>query len=190
MDKAIRILYVHGYLGSAHGHSSELIRREFETKGIPCILDAPGFDVTNPIKTKEKIKSLDEKNHYDYVVASSLGAFYTMQIPNIRRVLINIALPENLIQIRDRDPEHNLDLSSGFFSELNRERDAFFSDVFNEDFRKQTYVIYGSRDQIAPNEGFFKQYYNDASRIVHIDMDHKLDERGAKKVFELISGDY
>ena len=189
MTSDLKILYVHGYLGSAHGHSSELIRSEFASRGTPHILDAPGFNVTNPVETKNRIISLIETNHYDYVVASSLGAFYTMQIPDIKKILINPALPENLKQIRDLDPDNNRELTSEFLSEIDREKKAFFSEAFNDNFRQKSYVIYGARDMIAPNEDFLKQYYNDESRVFHIDMEHKLDEKGAYKVFEIITMD-
>ncbi len=188
MEKTIKILYVHGYLGSGNGHSSELIRHEFVSRGMQHILDAPDFPVTKPGETKRMIQNLIEKNGYNYIVASSLGAFYSMQVPGTIKILVNIALPDNLKLIRDLDPKHNPELTAEFFSEINREKDYFFSEVFNEDYRQQSYVIYGIRDSIAPNEGFLKQYYNDGSKIWHIDMEHKLDETGANKIFELISG--
>ena len=184
---AVKILYVHGYLGSGNGHSSRLLRQEFISRGIPCILDAPDFPVTRPKEMRTMIKKLVEEKGYDCIVASSLGAFYSMQIPIIKKILVNIALPENLMQIRASDPEHNQGLSDEFFSEVNREKDVFFSEIFDKSFRRQSYVVYGTRDRIAPNEGFFKQYYNDESRICHVDMEHKLDEKGTRKVFELIA---
>ena len=189
MTEPIKILNVHGYLGSANGHSSELIRNEFASRGIPILLDAPGFSVTNSDETKEKIKRLIHKENYDYIVASSLGAFYSMQIPGIKKILINIALPENLKRIRDLDTEHNPELSEQFVAKISREKETFFSEVFDESYRQETYVIYGTRDEIAPNEEFFKQYYTEESRVFHIDMEHKLDAEGAKKVFEIISMD-
>lgn len=183
---AIKILYVHGYLGSGNGHSSRLLRQEFISRGIPCILDAPDFPVTRPMETRTMIEKLIEEKVYDCIVASSLGAFYSMQIPSIKKILVNIALPENLMEIKASDPDHNQGLSDDFFSEINREKDVFFSEIFDNDFRRQSYVVYGTRDSIAPNEGFLKKYYNDESRVFHIDMEHKLDEEGARKVFELI----
>ena len=62
----------------------------------------------------------------------------------------------------------------------------FFSEIFDESYRQETCVIYGTRDRIAPNEDFFRQYFTDESRICHIDMDHKLDEKGASRVFRFI----
>ena len=111
-----------------------------------------------------------------------------MQVPGIKKILVNIALPENLKRIRNSDPEQNPALSLEFLRELKKEKDGFFSAVFNEEYKQQTYLIYGTRDMVAPNEGFFKKYFNDESRIFHIDMEHKMDERGAKIVCELIYG--
>ena len=186
MCEDIKILYVHGYLGSGNGHSSELIRKEFDSRGIPVVLDAPDFPVIKPEETKDKIRDLIEKSRYDCIVASSLGAFYSMQIPGIKKILVNTAMPENLKKIRDLDPEQNPGLSSEFISTLEKEKENFFSEVFNEEYKKETYLIYGTRDIIAPNEEFLKLYYNDESRVFHIDMEHKMDEQGSKKVFELI----
>lgn len=186
MKSPIKILYIHEYFGSGNGHSSELIRKEFNIKGIPVVLDAPDFPVTNPKETKEKIRDLIEKNRYDCIVASSLGAFYSMQIAGIKKILVNVALPENLRRIRDSEPEQNPGLSPEFIDALEKEKDYFFSGVFNEEYEDETYLIYGNKEIIAPNEEYLKQYFNDETRVFHVDMEHKLDEHGAKKVFELI----
>lgn len=186
MNKIIKVLYVHGYLGSGNGHSSQLIRREFESQGIPVSIEAPQFSVTEPEKMHEVLLKLIEENNYDYVVASSLGAFYVMQIPGIKKILINIALPDNLRQIKARDPANNPNLTSLFLDCIEQAKEQFFSGVFNDNIKHETFVIFGNRDDIAPNEVFLKQYFNDKSRIFYLDMGHKLDEIGARKVIEII----
>ncbi len=186
MNKIIKVLYVHGYLGSGNGHSSQLIRREFESQGIPVSIEAPQFSVTEPEKMHEVLLKLIEENHYDYVVASSLGAFYVMQIPGIKKILVNIALPDNLRQIKAKDSVNNPNLTSSFLDCIEQEKEHFFAGVFNDSFKHETFVIYGNRDDIAPNEDFFKQYYNNELMISYLDMGHKLDEIGARKVVEII----
>ncbi len=42
----IKILYVHGYLGSGNGNASRLIRAALDRRGIAYQLDAPQFPVT------------------------------------------------------------------------------------------------------------------------------------------------
>ena len=186
MSEPIRILYVHGYLGSGNGHSSRLIQQEFALRGVPCELDAPDFPVTKPEEMKKQINHLIDGKRYDYIVASSLGAFYCMQISGIQKILVNIALPENLERIKESDPGQHPGLTAKFFAEINKEKEAFFSEILDANFIQETYVIYGTKDSIASNEKFLRRYYTDGSRVFHIDMEHKLDENGASTVFNII----
>lgn len=187
MRETVRILYVHGYLGSGNGNSSKLIKSEFVNRGISVALDAPQFPVTKPKDMKECLRVLIEGSNYDYVVASSLGAFYVMQIPDVKKILVNIALPDNLRQLKTVDPDNNPELTRAFLSFLEGEKEKFFSEVYSDGFKRETFIIYGTRDKIAPNEAFFKPYYNAENMIAHLDMDHKLDIIGARKVVEIIN---
>ena len=186
MSDPIKVLYVHGYLGSGNGHSSNLIRREFQSQGISVRLDAPQFSVTEPEKMHATLLKLIEENDYDYVVASSLGAFYVMQIPGIKKNLVNIALPDNLRRIKALDPENNSNLTPAFLDSIEREKEHFFLETFDDSFKQETFVLYGNWDDIAHNEDFLSHYYDDESRIHHLDMGHKLDEIGARKVVDII----
>ncbi|WP_026512019.1 YqiA/YcfP family alpha/beta fold hydrolase [Butyrivibrio sp. LC3010] len=191
MNKPANILYVHGYLGSGNGHSSEMLRGEFKARGIHANIEAPQFPVTEPEVMHKMLYTLIENNHYDYVVASSLGAFYVMQIPEIKKILINPAIPDNLRIIKESDSDSNPMLTSSFLDHIETEKEFFFSDKFNVSFMQETYLIYGTRDNIAPNEKLFKQYYDDESMISHVDMEHKLNRKGAAVVVELIcKGNY
>ena len=87
MSSSLKILYVHGYLGSAHGRSSELIKNEFVSRGIPIALEAPGFKVTNPGETKERIISLVKKKQYDYYETSCLFHTLSLLITDKTRIL-------------------------------------------------------------------------------------------------------
>ncbi|SKB93158.1 Uncharacterised protein family (UPF0227) [Lachnospiraceae bacterium] len=186
MSDFINIRYVHGYLGHGNGHSSELIRREFQSHGISVKIDAPQFPVTEPKKMHELLHTLIQTNKYDCVVASSLGAFYVMQIPEIKKILVNIALPDNLRMIMYSDRDNNPELTESFLDCIESEKESFFSNMLTENLPQETFILYGLKDDIAPNEAYLKQYYNDQSRIFHVDMAHKLDPKGASKVVDII----
>ena len=68
--------------------------------------------------------------------------------------------------------------------------EKFFSNVFCNKYKQETYLIYGLKDEIAPNEAFLSRYFDNGSAISHVDMEHKLDKIGANKVYKVIMNDY
>lgn len=186
----MKILYVHGYLGSGNGHSSMLIREVLDKRGIEYKLDAPDFPITNPEKMTELLREYIKKG-YDYVVASSMGAFYAMQDFPGFKILVNPALPENLEKLRKEDPAGNPELTDEFMEKIFRMRDHIFTRLSLDDGedRYHTCIIFGDRDTLAGNEDNLLGYYGDygkAKRIFHVDMEHKLSEAGAEKVCDVI----
>jgi len=185
--REIKILYIHGYLGQGNGSSSVSIKNALDKKGIRYVLYAPEFPVTEPEKMFEMLEGL--KKDYDYLVASSLGAFYTMQTFGNYKILVNPALPENLKAIKNQDPENNPKLTDSFLDKLEKYIDEFLNGwafSFDDEPKFYTYLIYGTRDNIAGNETFFSKYFNRDSHIFHVDMEHKLDDTGAEKVVDII----
>ena len=186
MEK-IKLLYVHGYLGHGNGSASQLIKAELDKRGVQYSLDAPDFPVTKPSLMRKMLTELIAGGKYDYVIASSLGAFYAMQTFGPFRILINPAMPENLKAIRDSEPaEKNPQLTDEFIEKIQKTADYFFDVCHDEESVFLTYLVYGNQDAIAGNEDFFKHYYYDESHFFLVDMEHKLDKIGAEKVCDII----
>ena len=183
MDK-LRILYVHGYMGSGNGSASQLVRAELDRRGIDYTLNAPQFDPTDPKGMKKDLKRYMQEA--DLVIASSMGAFYVMQTPGSTRILINPALPANLKKIHDEKPENNPKLTEELLKTLQTGIDRFFEKGIDEESISQTYLVFGTRDTVAGNEEEFRKYYNDDSHIFHVDMEHKVDASGARTVCDII----
>ena len=182
--KKLRILYVHGYMGSENGSASQLIRAELDRRGINYTLNAPQFDPTDPEGMKKDLERYMEEA--DLVIASSMGAFYVMQATGPTRILINPALPANLKKIHDEKPESNPKLTEELLKTLQTEIDRFFEKGIDEESISQTYLVFGTRDTVAGNEEEFCKYYIDDSHIFHVDMEHKVDASGAKTVCDII----
>lgn len=180
----LKILYVHGYLGSGNGNSSRRIKSILESRGAEFTLDAPQFPVTNHAEMKKKLQSLIDSNGYDWVVASSMGGFYTLCADAPQRILVNPAMPENLLAIREKDPENNPELTDGLLKELEQDREDFLKNGK----RKNLYIIFGTRDTIAPNESYVRKICPEAQAFT-LDMEHRLDENGAEKVCDIILGE-
>jgi len=184
--KTLKLLYVHGYLGHGNGSASRLLKAELDKRGISYSLDAPDFPVTKPELMSEQLQKRMTEGNYDYVIASSLGAFYTLQTFGPMRILVNPALPENLRAIRDAAPEENPELTDELLEKLQEGVDYFFRYCHDDESVFLTYFVYGTRDTIAGNEAFFSRYYRVKSHIFHVDMEHRLDPAGAEQVCDIL----
>lgn len=185
----IRILYVHGYEGHGDGHSSRLVMEALDSLGVDYELDAPEFPVTEPAEMEARLSKLINDGHYNVIVASSLGAFYTMRHSETFTILVNPALPENLRDIRDADPEKHPKLTDEFLERLERAKDFFFDHtfaMFDDEHVFGTYFVFGDHDNIAGNETFFREYYHREDHFFNVDMGHILEPAGAAKVAEII----
>ena len=173
--RKIRILYVGG--GSENDNADKLIKAELDKRGISYSFDAPEFALGDPGKMAN-LSLFADSSQYEYIIASSLGAFYSLPVSGSFRILINPVLPSNL----SADQGFNAD----FLDKLRICQDYYLNVYHNNENSFDTYLIFGALDDIARNEEFFKKYYNDENHILHIDMGHNLNEAGAEKVCGII----
>ena len=92
----MKILYIHGYGGSANGTTSNLIQNEL-SKCFPKLeICAPQMsnDLMNFTHDVKKIKQLNEQFCPDLVISSSYGAMCTLiaELPHVQQIMINPCL--------------------------------------------------------------------------------------------------
>ena len=163
--KSLKILYVHGYGGSANGSTSQLIAKYRASDSVY----APAIDYRNPEKSVKEIAEYVRSYNPDVIMASSLGGYYVLQLNvGIPRLVINPALPKDLEKI-DNDSE----FINALESQLDRLEDKS---------RDMVYVFCGDNDDVAPNcKYFMKRYANNAAYVVeHGDMGHNVSEECMK----------
>lgn len=162
----LKILYIHGYGGSADGSTSKIIKSVRQKDDV----FSPSIPYKNPNESISVIKDYIKSFLPDAVVGSSLGAFYLWQIDcGIERVLINPALPENLKKI-DND-ENFISTIENMYSALDMST------------KEMVYVICGNKDKVAPNYDYFKELC--ANNIAYSfwgvsGMDHSLSQKCAE----------
>ena len=182
----MKLLYIHGYLGHGNGSASQHIKDALSKRGIDCSVDAPDFDVTNPKGMRLRLTELISQGGYDYVAASSMGAFYLMQVGGITRIMLNPAMPEDLRNIRNSDPEGNPLLTEELLLDLEDEKKFFFDFVLDEKDIAESYFVFGSKDNIAHNEGVIREKYPLDGHIFNVEMGHKMEPSGAEKICDII----
>ncbi len=176
----LKILYVHGYMGKGNGSASRLLKDVCEKCSLDFELDAPQFPVSDPDAMKKALSERIDK--YDYIVASSLGAFYLLQTEAPRKILVNPALPENLRRIKANAPAENPDLTDAFIDRLERDFNAGAEKFFSADAASKCDFIFGKNDDIAPNEAAYASRFPEPPRAIRVDMGHKLNADGAGAV--------
>lgn len=169
LNKEIKILYVHGYNGHPDGSSAQLLRKVLKEKNIKAIVDAPAIPFLEPEKVA---KFIEEQEDYDLIVASSLGAFFSMIKGEACKILVNVAKPEDLLKIEPN-------ISKEYIDSLYKARGMVLG------HQEKTAFIFGSRDTIAQNKSYIEEnYFYRLSKT--IDMDHHLDEVGINAVCNTI----
>lgn len=165
----MKILYIHGYGGSKDGSTSQLIRSVRAADEV----FAPQFDYKHPDIALNEISQHIKSYNPDVIVASSLGALYLLQKNcGIHRVLINPALPQNLI---------NIDNDESFIKALEQ-----LEIKMHEHSLEMVDFIFGLKDEVAPNMKYFMDKYlgNPEFRFHTIlNMGHELSKQGANGMF-------
>lgn len=83
------ILYIHGLGGTKDGRVASILR---DTLGEDFNIDAPEIPI-DPKEAVSFIRNITFGSSYDMIVASSLGAFYSMFAPShIKKIMINPAI--------------------------------------------------------------------------------------------------
>lgn len=169
LNKEIKILYVHGFNGHPNGNSAKLLRKALKENNIKAIVDAPAIPFMEPEKA---VKFINEQEGYDLIVASSLGAFFALSNGEACKILVNVAMPKDILKV---DPN----ISKSYIDSLYKIKENFLV------HQEKTAFIFGYRDTIAQNEKYIKEhmFYR---LLKEIDMDHHLDEVGVNEVCKTI----
>lgn len=172
-----KILYVHGYGGTADGASSKLIKKMFSDAGIDVEIDAPSFPLDNPRACVELISKRSIGK--DLVIGSSFGALMCMFLAGPRKLLINPAIPDDIRKL-------NVDYSEDTLKSLDADLNKLLNDYVDVEFKNSTYFIFGKTDVVAKNKSLIEKFYY-ADNIFELDMGHSMVESVAKDFIDVFN---
>ena len=143
MKRKINVFYVWGYNGSPESSTvsnlKQLLGKEYNV-----ISDY--YAQYNPKEAITDINYYIKKHNIDILVGSSLGGYIIMQIPNIKKVIINPCLhPENELELlKDENgeacvPQHIID----FYKDYIKDHDVW--ENFNND---ESVFVMGTDDEL------------------------------------------
>lgn len=161
-----KVLYIHGYNGSPYGETYDILKNELSD----CEVVSLEIDFNAP---EEALKKYFDSGVYDYIVASSFGAFFAGMVQgNGVKILINPALPNDVYKL---DPDYDCTKANELMKKNYSYRDGELSE--------ETYFIFGDKDEVASNHEFFKNLFYEKN-MYSFDMGHKLTKECAKFIHD------
>ena len=177
----MRILYVHGYNGSAEGGSYRLLK-----KHLPNDAEIFGMDYCQEdcAAALDQIRRTVEERHIDVVVGSSLGGFLTILTAGIERYAVNPCYRPSA-ELPKLGPQNGLPAPS---SEMISTYAAFEPRLKQLDRTdcKKIHVLMGNRDELL-GDRYFHEISEDLGREPSmVFSSHHLSDSAASTVCALI----
>lgn len=160
----MRILYLHGLGSGAESRTATTLREML--KGHEVL--APEI----PIRPKDAYKFLQSfsNENIDLVVGTSLGGFYCLLIPGVKRIIINPALFADY-DIRNRiglgeqpffsvrkDGRTSYNLDESFIAELSELRRIVYGNLNGKE-KDNTYALFGTEDELLDHYKDFRNIF-------------------------------
>lgn len=151
LKKMEKVLYVYGYGGSPSGSTATTLRRLLPQCEVLCV-EYPQHDAR---LANAQLCHLVKSEQISVVVASSLGAFLALTIPDVRRIIINPCMLPTVELPKISVPKHIYATYGSF------EQQVMYPDAATA---QQTIGIFSTRDELLGNRYYehFKQHYAQA----------------------------
>ena len=172
----IKVLYIHGYGGKENGTSSKLISKILNENGIEAEVYAPYIPFEDIEKATRFVVQAAEG--VDLVIASSMGALISLLSCDHKKLLINIAFPDDIRRIAPEYSESELSI-------LDKRLSIKLDNVDFED-KYCMYFIFGKHDEVADNSKVISQLYNESHIYSVDDMGHSVDEHVSEKLIAAV----
>lgn len=170
----MNILYIHG-LGSDKNTSTGKYLKQYFGEDNKVIVDT--FELLDPQKMLVHLGKMLSKYKIDLIVASSLGAFYALNIGSrLPKVLFNPCMkPSNEL------PKLIDDLSAKTINKFQMLEKSIYNIVDAED-RATTYAAFAGNDELFSYLSFYKHTYKINFKI--ISGGHRVGNENIKKVLD------
>lgn len=159
----MNILYVYGYLGSPEGNTVRLLREAFPDDTVICET-YPQEDFNKAVSFLSRL--VDEKK-IDVVMASSLGAFIALHLPNAPKAIVINPCMEPCSEILHLPPVPGIEKALETYQAAN--------DTVWEHKRSGNVIgCFSYKDSVLSKsyKDLFKEHYGDVEML---SCDHRLD---------------
>ena len=179
----MKILYVHGLLGSTNGSAVQLLKKSFSNDEIVAV-EYDNYDCKKGYKdiTDFYLANPD----IDIVIGCSLGGFYAQFLCNRPKILINPAF--NGGDDVTKYVADSLDkLSPTFVSDLNDIRDDYLKNYYDYEDYCETTTIFCENDDVITFDNDRLELYNNIYKTKDIIVTDKGKHRLSEDIIPIIS---
>ena len=178
----MKILYVHGLLGSANGSAVQLLKKSFPNDDILAV----EYDNYDCVKGYKEIVDYYLSHDIDLVIGCSLGGFYAQFLSNRPKILINPAFNGGTDIIKY--VSNSLDkLSPTYVSDLNKIRDDYLANYYDYEDYTETTTIFCKNDDVITFDNDRLSLYNNIYRTKDIIITEKGQHRLSEDIIPIIS---
>ena len=167
-----KILYIYGYGGSAQGSTSTMLRRL-----VPEGYSVEAFTYTQAdcAKAREEILAYIREHDIDLVMGSSLGAFITLTLLGVPRILVNPCWLPSVELPRIGAPAELVATYAPY--------EEWVQEHISEEDRPIVHAFFGDRDELFADRyiAHFLQHYPQ-EQCHRIPSGHHLSEEGAREI--------
>lgn len=180
----MKILYIHGLGSSGQSRTAKVLQNHYK-EYIVYNPDIP-FE---PIEALNFVRELAYSLKPDIVIATSLGAFYAMQISNQKKILINPAMYADIDLEKSiglgtykyfSKRVNNIDtytIDKEYLAKLKEMREWFFGYcMIDDEFSKGALGLFGLKDELFSHIEDFKEDYPFA-KVLSGNFSHRLEEK-------------
>ena len=171
-----KILYVHGYKGSANGSSANLIKQEFTDYEVYSI----DYNDNDCSEARNTISKFIYDNNIDICIGSSMGGFLLLSLDDIAKIVINPCMNfESSYKLINMPVES----AKTFIAYDNKVTHPQFEDKYC------TIGIFGNKDSLFGDK-FVDVYRKSYNEPIIVDCDHHIDSsiiKDIRKQVEILS---
>lgn len=183
-----KVLYLHGFASAGSTGTATTMRNMLYPKGVSVV--SPDIPVS-PLEAQKMLKDLLAAEHFDLIVATSMGAMYAEQLYGIPRVLVNPSfhmarlltfrgLGKREFRNKRQDGAKEFKVDKQMIQEFQQVEKASFTGVDSRE-KEIVWGLFGNQDKLVNCQADFKKHYG-ATQMRLFEGEHFLNDKVLSKV--------
>lgn len=183
-----KVLYLHGFASAGSTGTATTMRNMLYPVGVSVV--SPDIPVS-PLEAQKMLKDLLAAEHFDLIVATSMGAMYAEQLYGIPRVLVNPSfhmarlltfrgLGKREFRNKRQDGAKEFKVDKQMIQEFQQVEKASFTGVDSRE-KEIVWGLFGNQDKLVNCQADFKKHYG-ATQMRLFDGEHFLNDKVLSKV--------
>ena len=183
-----RVLYLHGFASAGSTGTATTMRNMLYPLGVNVVSpDIP----TSPLEAQKMLKDLVAGEHFDLIVATSMGAMYAEQLYGVPRVLVNPSfhmarlltfrgMGKREFRNKRQDGAKEFKVDKQMIQEFQQVEKSSFTRVDPHE-KEIVWGLFGTQDKLVNCQADFRKHYG-ALQMSLFEGEHFLNDKVLSKV--------